>query len=148
MLNSPRKAVTLTHRGFPLRFCPAREGRTVQEVHMKLASLGSRSPRKANNLGQMACWGRVLVQWSGWTLGLPPPLGSPLSSAGPVWPSLAPLPLHRLLLVIEGNSVKRCHGESGTSCETPRGKTGILQRRAWRWMPRSCQSPREVELSS
>lgn len=96
----------------------------------------------------MACWGQALVQWLGLTLGLPPPLGSPLASAGPLWPSLAPPPLHRLLSVIEGTSVKRCHSESGAACETPRGKTGILQRRAWKRVPRSCQSPREVELSS
>lgn len=89
----------------------------------------------------MACWGQVLVQWSGLTLGLPPPLGSPLSSAGrlalPGTPASSSSP-----------SVKRCHGESGTSCETLHGKTGILQRRARKWMPRSCQSSREVELSS
>lgn len=88
------------------------------------------------------------MQWSGLTLGLPPLLGSPLASAGPLWPFLAPPPLHRLLSVIEGTTVKRCHSESGAACETPRGKTGILQRRAWKWMSRSCQSPREVELSS
>lgn len=29
MLNSPRKAAMLTHRGYPLRFCPVREERTV-----------------------------------------------------------------------------------------------------------------------